>query len=832
MKKFLLLCFAAVFCCTTNVWALSGSGTESDPFVVQDGDVFTITAQTNAFISFTAPEAGELVLTQSAWGMFGWMVKMPGASDFGQYPGMAEDWEGQKATRFPGMTGGSTYVIKNNGKGWADETITVSFASSADDPNAFSVISAEPPVGSEIDYIVTGESKISFTIDNPVVYMRARIDGSIDGYMTEVEATPVGKGEPVLDENGDPVIFHDESGRVDDFELRKYTQWEIYPEGIKGMDTWTFYEGQEYTVTLVSYEDMNAWNAMTPLFQTSISYVGAAEAVKYSDIILESVTPSPDATNVDEMPSSENPVADFTFSGLVDVTEVAAAGGQGMGLVPLSCETEDVDGKTIVHVTLEGGANDAYITTYVGVKERGTGYGLNDEDGEFAGYFSVANSAYTIDMPWADGRTIDYLLTYSDADPAEGANLTELDTVTFMLGGGGDPDGVYYVNYNATAGVYNEAGEKVRDLLLQKDAEVMEKVIATVCEAGSVNHEDNSGTPSVLTEPGLYTIRIDSMALGDGSFDPNYPWMVSMQGGNIKGRCNPTWTWTVNVVEEIVDVVSVDPAPYNVSGEFCSEIPAQIEVTMSSADFTVSAANVRYGMNIVENVESKIDGATLTLMLAETARAESRIVITVAATASNGGAPIIYGAEDGMQNITLVYQTERNKFVPTAITPTPGEENIIGELSDIIIDFDGTISKINDENVPTVTDADNNDYECSIDFDAELFNRCHVKLSSAIIAKGTYTLTIPEGTLFNDTYDFGFTSEAGEPEGDLYNPELVYVFYVDRDSVVAIAADADGNVKVYTVDGVFVGEGAAADMLGRLPEGIYIINGTKVAVTK
>ena len=112
MKKFLLLCFAAVFCCTTNVWALSGSGTESDPFVVQDGDVFTITKQTNAFISFTAPEAGELVLTQSAWGMFGWMVKMPGASDFGQYPGMVEDWGAQKATRFPGMTGGSRITGK------------------------------------------------------------------------------------------------------------------------------------------------------------------------------------------------------------------------------------------------------------------------------------------------------------------------------------------------------------------------------------------------------------------------------------------------------------------------------------------------------------------------------------------------------------------------------------------------------------------------------------------------------------------------------------------------------------------------------------------------
>ena len=253
---------------------------------------------------------------------------------------------------------------------------------------------------------------------------------------------------------------------------------------------------------------------------------------------------------------------------------------------------------------------------------------------------------------------------------------------------------------------------------------------------------------------------------------------------------------------------------------------------MSSADFTVAAANVRYGMNIVENVEYEIDGVTLTLMLAETARAESRIVITVAATASNGGAPIIYGAEDGMQNITLVYQTERNKFVPTTVTPTPGEENIIEELSDVALDFDGWISDLNTDNQLKLVDAGGNSYECSIDFDVEMMERCHVLLASPIKEKGTYTLTIPERTIFNDTYDLGFTNEAGEPEGDFYNPELQYVFHVDRKGVTAIAADADGNVKVYTVSGIFVGEGPAAEMLDNLAEGIYIVNGTKVAVTK
>ena len=41
---------------------------------------------------------------------------------------------------------------------------------------------------------------------------------------------------------------------------------------------------------------------------------------------------------------------------------------------------------------------------------------------------------------------------------------------------------------------------------------------------------------------------------------------------------------------------------------------------------------------------------------------------------------------------------------------------------------------------------------------------------------------------------------------------------------------ADGTVKVYTIDGVYVGQGKAADMLGKLAKGVYIVNGTKVVV--
>ena len=68
--------------------------------------------------------------------------------------------------------------------------------------------------------------------------------------------------------------------------------------------------------------------------------------------------------------------------------------------------------------------------------------------------------------------------------------------------------------------------------------------------------------------------------------------------------------------------------------------------------------------------------------------------------------------------------------------------------------------------------------------------------------------------------------------GDLYNPALVYVYTINGigTSITGIKTDANGNVKVYTIDGVYVGEGAAAETINSLPAGVYIINGTKVAI--
>ena len=301
MKKFLLLCLTALMCCVTGAWALTGTGTESDPYVVQDGDQYVISAGAGSvYISFTAPEDGTLNLAQSAWGMLGWMVKSPGDADYGQFAGMSEDWGEVKSTDFKGMKAGKTYLIKNNAAPWADETITVKFTSAKSDPNYFSIVTCDPAEGSALGQYGKNETVLTFTTDKPISYMRVQIVGSITGQMTDVPAVPVGEGTPVLDEEGNPVIFVDRSNPKNTYELKEYTEWKVATSNVDY--DWVFYSNENYTFSFVSYTDQNAWYDYTSLFTTSMEFKGSVEPKQYSDIVLENITPSIDVSDPSQMP--------------------------------------------------------------------------------------------------------------------------------------------------------------------------------------------------------------------------------------------------------------------------------------------------------------------------------------------------------------------------------------------------------------------------------------------------------------------------------------------------------------------------------------------------
>ena len=72
---------------------------------------------------------------------------------------------------------------------------------------------------------------------------------------------------------------------------------------------------------------------------------------------------------------------------------------------------------------------------------------------------------------------------------------------------------------------------------------------------------------------------------------------------------------------------------------------------------------------------------------------------------------------------------------------------------------------------------------------------------------------------------------ANNVEG-VCNPELTYTFTVDTSLGIGgvTAGSSDAPVKVYNLNGVLVSSGKAADVLGKLPAGVYIVNGRKVVI--
>lgn len=790
------MCLTALMCCVTGAWAVeptSGSGTQEDPYVytVNDGDVVSIATQTFVILEFNAPSNGTVTFTPSAFANYYWNIETPANSgNWTQTGRSGPDYANNAAFSYAVNSGLNRF--NNNVAAYVDADVTVSFEAAASD--ALDVISAEPAEGSAIAGIMNGEKiKVQLTKSYPA--FRAYCD---NGYQADNVSLVAVEGE----EN----------------------TYEFGPTEIEGRDnSWVFYEGQTYTITIEGYNDPD--DAFTgqvePEEITTITYTGTTPATQYSDIRVINVTPDPNNTNdLENMLSEDNHIVTVTFDGIVDSDVQAHINlGYGETLDVNSIEVNTVDGQSVVTIDVPVSSTDYEIMLAVRATENGMD--LNDEDPVYEGSFS--SGWYTFAMPCAGGRKADMTLGYESLTPADGAYVQSLSELTFTMNNGTDSDGWYGATSKANAYVLNADNEKVADILLSLDGS---NVTAQICELGSVDYEAGTGTPAEITEPGVYRVQIDSLSIGDGNFDVNYPWLAGNTG---VGKCNPTWTWTINVVDEIVTVNDVDPAPYSVTGVYDDEIPAEVRITMSSANFSVTSATLRYGMNTMENAEYTVESdSVLVVSLSDAARAERHVALMITAAADNG-APIVYGVENPEEEgemILLTFQTDRAVLVPGNITPAEGE---VESLSTITIEFNENVGNLDYDKTITMSGFGGT---CAIDYDPVEWNRVVINLSEEITEEGTYTLTIPEATIYSEDISFGFVDDNNQPMGDLYNPALVYVYTINGigTSITGIKTDANGNVKVYTIDGVYVGEGAAAETINSLPAGVYIINGTKVAI--
>lgn len=775
MKSLLISLMA--FLCVLSVYATpSGSGTQEDPYVINDGDSYSLPKGVVVYAQFTAPSDGTLRLNQSGYGFHGFKA---GDKYF------QEQYTETGKYAYLSVKSGATYLIYNNGNGYADETITVVFEGVGSD--ALSVISCEHVQGSLLDQI-SWENPVVVTLSKKAKYLHYEFYGD-EGILHEYYTSEAEEGEDVIMVGPKKI---EKDGRVLD-------------------NTWYMYEGTTYEIVIESYKTLEGMEQGTESPEVvTLSFEGATPKTKVTTVNVLNVTPEPNLSypTLDQCLSFKDNRKSVTVEVDQKVKVKSALIPMGMwgskdwGTVDVEYTEE---GHSIITATLSD--NNMYdvmgkLTTDLTLQIALTDMDGNEIiDGGNSMYSSnFYNSGYEFNYGVNDGRFADASLMYASVTPAEDSYNTSLSKIEFKFGS------YATLTSTANAALYKD-DTKVADAVLTS-SEDGSTVSVQLVELGTTN-------PIEINEFGAYVLKVDSQSIRNEFFDELTPWSDGLQG---HGICNPYYYINLNVDPVILSVESIDPAPYVEGGEFSKEIPSEINIILSGEDATVNSALVTYGMNSRLPLESKVNGKVITLTIPETVLSENHIGISLSVVNANGS-PVSY---DGEGMITFEYQKPKNILVPTEVTPADG--STVESLSSVVLTVDANygVGNLNTDNVITVS-KDGSAAEgisASIDYAVgDDMNKVEIKLNKEVTDKGTYTLTISENTF--ESLD-----------GSIYNPELTYTFIIGEGTGIdgVVAEDANAYVEVYSIDGCMVCKGKKADVVKSLKKGMYIINGQKVAI--
>lgn len=335
--------------------------------------------------------------------------------------------------------------------------------------------------------------------------------------------------------------------------------------------------------------------------------------------------------------------------------------------------------------------------------------------------------------------------------------------------------------------------------------------------------------PETIMTPDTYTIVVPAGVIAEADAE-----------GNPTGAYNDEFEVTYIVTGEVAPVtydftpVEVDPADGSTVSQLYSftlmfnEAP-QVNyevanpVTVYNEDGDAISTGTIFGSRMQPNA------VTVTCSDGESITANGTYTIIINQGAFGNELWLNSGAMTGACNPELQYTftVVEPDLAPTAIVPD--NNTTIEKLDSIILTYNFAVGLSWYGNV-TVKDAEGNEV-ASVDGeacelvpeseDANWWDPCYtvkIKFTEPIETKGTYTVTLPEGFLM--------LGEAGE----FQNKETIFTYEVTGgDGINSIAAE-DGNVTVYTLNGVKVLDNQPANELKNLKKGIYIVNGKKVVI--
>lgn len=421
---------------------------------------------------------------------------------------------------------------------------------------------------------------------------------------------------------------------------------------------------------------------------------------------------------------------------------------------------------------------------------------------------------YTLTIPDEFIWNSQYNESAEDNGVSQGATYTPATTLTFTVIGPIAPISITPADQSEVESFTSAT------ITFEEDVTYDELIEVTIAQRNGLYYQKATvsvdgatvtvSAPEEITEAGTYAISVPAGAFSttDGRTNEAFTTMFA-----ITEPAGPADTFVYTSVvpadgSEVAELSSITVTYPQWVCDYINETPFNVVDAESNV---VTTASLTYNDNWEDVV----------IVLEEPITAEGTYTITVPAGyiySNEGYDPS--AADKGVSNgaiynpeFTLTYTVKAasepiNTFVYTSVDPA--NESVVKELGDITITFpawvtnevnDTPINVINSEDGSTVTTA-------TLGFPlGEGYDKVVLRLTAAVKENGTYTITVPEGYIYD--YD-----EA------ICNPEFTLTYTVDTvNGISTVTIDSLEGKTIYTIDGRKVS--------GKLQRGAYIIDGQK-----
>ena len=280
----------------------------------------------------------------------------------------------------------------------------------------------------------------------------------------------------------------------------------------------------------------------------------------------------------------------------------------------------------------------------------------------------------------------------------------------------------------------------------------------------------------------------------------------------------------------------------------CSGIHAPVELSPAPGHYATMPNEFvlrtnKYDIASVDAVGYRTQGSFRTTMLDESAYVVAgdsiKVTLPISADDNIASLVLVIQVKDAKGNDVLYGdETPSNSFIYTADVPhntfaivgvTPDATQAQASLTEIAIILESPLGQdgvggFDANKVVTLKNAAGDDVAtCTLDFDPAQFisNKAIVKLSAPVTEAGQYTLTVPEGAIYNLVYD-DEKEDLGVSDGAIYNPAYTVTFTVDPTvGIVNVEVSNAAGQRIYNLQGV---------KMQKAQRGVNIVNGKKVLV--